>query len=173
MGISILARAQAMQDLRVYCKLKAVQQGDLCTVTTLAATGNYHQHVHRPMLALVAGCDQDNEGWSDEVLMPIADGRTKRYCDWWHEQAVEQDNHILFSVRLIGDASCPQLYTLVAHNDLAYCRYAVAHLCGCCFKVVPTPATGLHKRHRVRFVFTASGVTTQFWNIKQPEHPAV
>ncbi|KAL3159323.1 hypothetical protein ABBQ32_011275 [Trebouxia sp. C0010 RCD-2024] len=92
------------------------------------------------MLALVAGGDQDNEGWSDEVLLPVADGRTTRYCDWWHEQAVEQDNHILFSVRLIGDASSPQLYTLMAHTDLR---------------------------------IAASGATTQLWNIKQPEHPAV
>ena len=80
------------------------------------------QHVHKPMLAVRAG-QHDSESYA-ELIVPITGGRSQEYCDWWCEQVLGQDNHSLFSVRLIGDASSPQLYTLMAHNDLAYCRYA-------------------------------------------------
>lgn len=56
--------------------------------------------------------------------MPVAEGRTKQYCDWWRDHCAGQDSLGVFSVRLIGDASSPQLFTSIAHNDLAYSRHA-------------------------------------------------
>lgn len=82
------------------------------------------QNVHRPLLADNAENDRDSDHWSEEFTLPILDGRTKAYGDWWREQIVGRENHSLFSVHLVGDASSPQLFTLMAQNDLAYFRYA-------------------------------------------------
>jgi len=88
------------------------------------------QNVHQTMLA---PHDQDSaRHLSDASTVPVAGGRTKDYCDWWREQVLEQNDLSLFNVRLVGDASSPQLFTTMAHNDLAYCRYACSwnHLVG-------------------------------------------
>lgn len=80
------------------------------------------QNVHQTMLA---PHNQDSaRNLPEESAVPVAGGRTKDYCDWWREQVLEQNDLSLFNVRLVGDASRPQLFTSMAHNDLAYCRYA-------------------------------------------------
>ena len=79
------------------------------------------QNVHQAVLAPNSQHTAQN---SDESVVPVAGGRTKDYCDWWREKCSEQSDLSLFNVRLIGDASSPQLFTSMAHNDLAYCRYA-------------------------------------------------
>ena len=86
-----------------------------------------HQHVHQQMLAVNQPDSLGrSEGFYKEVMMPIAGGRNQDYCHWWHDQTARQDTLSLFSVRLIGDAGSPQLFTLMAY--LAYCRYACNHL---------------------------------------------
>lgn len=89
------------------------------------------QNVHQAMLA--PNSQHTAQDSSDENVVPVVGGRTKEYCDWWHEQALEQSDLSLFIVRLVGDASSPQLFTSMAHNDLAYCRYACFWftLCSC------------------------------------------
>ena len=79
-------------------------------------------NVRRPLLA--DKNDQDSDRWSEECVVPIVDGRTKAYSDWWLQQIVGPDNHSLFHVQLVGDASTPQRFTFMAQNDLAYFRYA-------------------------------------------------
>ena len=75
------------------------------------------------MLAIdTTGDRQDTTGLSTEVMMPIAGRGTKDYGDWWRDQFIGQDDLSVFSVRLLGNASSPQLFTPMAHNDLAYCR---------------------------------------------------
>ncbi len=99
------------------------------------APTQHHQHpqqnVHQAVLAPNSQHTAQNS--SDESVVPVAGGRTKDYCDWWREQRSEQSDLSLFNVRLIGDASSPQLFTSMAHNDLAYCRYACfwTALCRC------------------------------------------
>ena len=135
------------------------------------ATNEPCQDVHKPMLAVRV--DQHRSESFKEIMMPITGGRTQEYCDWWCEQVLGQDNHSLFSVRLIGDASSPQLYTLMAHNDLAFCRYAgctsliskrgsTTKLGGTMFSQV---AFACHAKFYHSRVFTASGVTTELWSI--------
>ncbi len=89
------------------------------------------QNVHQAMLA--PNSQHTAQDSSDENVIPVAGGRTKDCCDWWREQALEQSDLSLFNVRLVGDASSPQLFTSMAHNDLAYCRYACfwISLCSC------------------------------------------
>lgn len=77
------------------------------------------QNVHQAMLA--PNNQRTEQNSSGESVVPVAGGRTKDYCDWWREHCLEQSNLSLFNVRLIGDASSPQLFTSMAHNDLAYC----------------------------------------------------
>ncbi len=91
------------------------------------------QNVHQAVLAPNSQHTAQN---SDESVVPVAGGRTKDYYDWWREQCSEQSDLSLINVRLIGDASSPQLFTSMAHNDLAYCRYACfwTALCKCCNK---------------------------------------
>ena len=79
------------------------------------------QYVHQSMLAV--DTDHQRNSWSQEVIVPIADGRTSAYCRWWSAEAARDDLSLL-SVRLIGDASSPQVFTAVAQNDLAYLRCA-------------------------------------------------
>ena len=101
---------------------EASQASPAPSAAAFAPTQHIHQNVHQ---ALLAPNSQDTaQNSSDESVVPVAGGRTKDYCDWWREQCLEQSNLSLFTVRLIGDASSPQLFTLMAHIDLAYCRYA-------------------------------------------------
>ena len=86
-----------------------------------APTQHPQQHVHQDMLA--PNGQNTAQNFSESVV-PVAGGRTKDYCDWWRKQRPEQSDLSLLTVRLIGDASSPQLFTSMAHNDLAYCRYA-------------------------------------------------
>ncbi len=92
------------------------------SAAAFAATQHTHQSVHQAMLAPNSQYSAQNS--SDDSVVPVAGSRNKDYCDWWREQCLEQSNLSLFNVRLIGDASSPQLFTSMAHNDLAYCRYA-------------------------------------------------
>ncbi len=82
-----------------------------------------HQNVHQTMLA-----PHNQDSARDASAVPVAGHRTQDYCDWWREQVSEQNDLSLFNVRLVGDASSPQLFSSMAHIDLAYCRYA------CCWK---------------------------------------
>ncbi len=107
--------------------LTAIQGEALSTSPTPSAAGfastqHPQQNVHQAML--IPTSQHTAQTWSDESVVPVAGGRSKDYCEWWREQVVEQSNLSLFNVRLIGDASNPQLFTPMAHNDLAYCRYA-------------------------------------------------
>lgn len=80
------------------------------------------QNVHQPILSTDGDRNQQQrKGWSTEVTVPIAEGRTQAYCDWWRKEA-GRDGLSLFCVRLIGDASSPEAFTAMAHTDLAYFR---------------------------------------------------
>lgn len=77
------------------------------------------QYVHQPVLAFDS--DRQRAGFSQEVKVPIGDGRTQAYCDWWRAEA-GRDDLSLHAVRLIGDAGSPEVYTTMAQTDLAYFR---------------------------------------------------
>ena len=96
-----------------------------------APTQAPQQNVHQAVLA--PNSQHTAQSSSDEGVVSVAGGRTQNYCDWWREQRSEQSDLSLFNVRLIGDASSPQLFTSMAQNDLAYCRYACfwTALCRC------------------------------------------
>lgn len=64
--------------------------------------------------------DSDAQAHCEGSLKPTV-FPDKDYHDWWREQVVEQESLGLFTVRLIGDASNPQLFTPMAPTDLAYC----------------------------------------------------
>ena len=98
-----------------------------CTPTDIP-----QQYEHQPMLAVDTDDDQQIDEWLErKVVLPIAGRGTKDYCEWWREQVAGQSSIGLFGVRLIGDASSPQLFTSMSQNDLAYCR--CAPLCVCLF----------------------------------------
>lgn len=88
--------------------------------------GKAQQHVHQPILTNDAPPeDQQGEGilgqqTATQVVMHIAGRGSLDYCDWWRNQAVGPDSASLFDVKLIGDASSPQLFTSLAHNDVLY-----------------------------------------------------
>ena len=65
------------------------------------------------MLAAESGGDQQSgNGLSTEVMMPITGRGTKDFGHWWPDEVVRQDRLGSFkNVRLIGDASSPQLFT--------------------------------------------------------------
>lgn len=71
------------------------------------------QNVHQIMLA-----PHKQGSARDASAVPVAGGRTKDYSEWWREQVLEQNDLSLFNVRLVGDASSPQLFTSMAHIDL-------------------------------------------------------
>ena len=124
------------------------------------------QNVHQAMLA--PNNQRTEQNSSGESVVPVAGGRTKDYCDWWREHCLEQSNLSLFNVRLIGDASSPQLFTSMAHNDLAYCRYAcfliaLAQMSATILKFgSKSKAEGVLQQ-----LFAANGVTTGYWNMRQ------
>lgn len=95
-----------------------------------ARASSPQQHVHPPWLKLdTYDCDDSEQHGkrlplSEETMMPVADGRNREYCEWWRAHCTGRDKLGVFSVRLIGDASSPELFTSIAHNDLAYSRYA-------------------------------------------------
>lgn len=95
---------------------------------THASSPSPHQHVHRPWLkADIYASDYNQQHSEDsrvleETVVPVADGRSKEYCDWWRDHSTGRDNLGGLGVRLIGDASSPELFTSMAHNDLAYSR---------------------------------------------------
>ena len=101
------------------------------SAAAFAPTQHPKQNVHQAILA--PNSQQTAQNSSDESVVPVAGGRTKDYCDWWREQLLEQSDLSLFNVRLVGDASSPQLFTSMAHNDLTYCRHAFfwTALCRC------------------------------------------
>ena len=124
-----------------------------------------HQYVHQQMLVVFRPDDSlRSEGFSKEVMMPVAGGRDQDYNDWWHDQAAGHDhnNLSLLNVRLIGDASSPQHCTHIAYSDLAYCRY------GCYYpSVAESACQRLNLTNFDRFVSTASGATTELWSTRQ------
>ena len=87
-------------------------------VTTQHVQKNVHQAIIAPNSQHTV---QDS---SDESIVPVPGGWTKDCGDWWREQCLEQSNFSLFNIHLVGDASSPQVFTSMAHNDLAYCWYA-------------------------------------------------
>lgn len=138
------------------CASEASLQGT-AHQTSCTLTDTPHQNVHQPMLPVGtvaatadgldvgsgfgSNVDSDAQAHCEGSLKPtvfpehswlVAGRGTKDYHDWWREQVVEQERLGLFTVRLIGDASSPQLFTPMAPTDLAYCRCACYFVpCGC------------------------------------------
>ena len=71
-----------------------------------------HQDVHQPLLTLNLSNKQHHiEHLTEEVVMPVAGRGNQHYCDWWRDQFIGHNNLQTFSVRLVGDASSPELFT--------------------------------------------------------------
>lgn len=170
-GWKTLAATCRQQRVHAYAPADVTSAQDEAVPASLApgaaALAQTEQNMHQTMLA-----PHKQDSARDASTVPVAGGRTKDYCDWWREQVLEQNDLSLFNVRLVGDASSPQLFTSMAHIDLAYCRYA------CFWKDLVrrllsynTCLISLQNIRLEHLVSAASGVTTGSWNIRQQRDP--
>lgn len=139
--------------------------------------GRPRQNLHQPLLTSDATSVDQDEGMSkpqsQEVVMRIAGRGSLDYCDWWRDKAVGPDSASLFNVQLVGNASSPQLFTPIAHSDLAYCRYA------CCSTLLDFSwycfalDCAEPENAQYDFVSAATGVTIGLWSMKQPDSQSI
>ena len=119
--------ASRITGSNAHCRSDASLQGGPAPCTFIDKP---HQNVHQPRLAVDTKDGQQlDQRFSQKILLRVAGRGTQDYCEWWRTQ----ETFGLFDVRLIGDASSPQLFTPIAQNDLAYCR--CASLCDWLFQL--------------------------------------